>query len=751
METFRELWAGIIYMFRRWRGKETDKQARRMAAHQGVFGHSRSRIPSDGSARSKSLIHNSQEKKREKPTSPSGQVEFGRLDEVLVDVEREVYLGSERQWLGVGDGRDYVLESLTRETSEGFEDAVAKELYKRGYTLRGIILPLFRSWTQHSLSKTEASRHNKGRTVSRNVDIEQGHVRDGSRNRSWWRSIYQRVSQSGGEDEQEKHLSPRPKRKSASRPKDPPQALPLIKEMPMPGTDYAYEDPPPPSTLNAYRSSRLADNGRRIPCEASPRASPPIPIFSRRSPEPARLMLNPPAQLNRSDSLLNRVFAYLGSDAHTTNTELDHGTESQPSRSTSLWRAGSANVVPKHVPESPSVMQANVSYGADPQPVTPVRGDFSGASQDEEPPTLPPKRSHIRDMADHFATPSSSPLPQQSPPGIDRIPVRCGSQVDPPLLPRPPRIPGSGTGHDLPSPLPPLLADLESRRQIPDQGGYVDPGTIYQPPTPDPRLRPPSQESLVVGPSSPSILERPRRASRNESLLRPFPEPVHHSLPNMGPTRFTPPRSKLTIPAPLAQPLPRGSGSLKRNRTNTLPAPEQPAPPNEEPYREPHLRRHSQPVPVSRHTTDHNSVPYLPNSPSRNPHRRTSQPLPVLQEASYPHMSRPTSPPQRSSRRMSSPPMSTLPLNNRPTRSNAVHRKSPGSPTRATSPHKSLLTELRSVPPIDSNNFSRYPVPGPGQETGSPSRVNRIGPLSSPFVNIHMLPSPTSSPRSDVE
>lgn len=143
METFRELRAGTVYIFQKWRGKETDKQARRVAAHQGVFGHSRSRIPGDGSAQTESLIHNDQEKKREqRTTSPLSRVEPGRLGEVLVDVEREVYLGSERQWFGLGDSHHYVLGSITREKSEGFEDAVARELYKRGYTLRGKILPV---------------------------------------------------------------------------------------------------------------------------------------------------------------------------------------------------------------------------------------------------------------------------------------------------------------------------------------------------------------------------------------------------------------------------------------------------------------------------------------------------------------------------------------------------------------------------------------------------------------------------------
>jgi len=152
METFRELWAGIIYMFQRWRGKETDKQARRVAAHQGVFGHSRSRILSDGSTQSRALIRDTQEKKWEKKgVSPLSRVESERLEnKVLVDVEREVYLGSERQWFGFGDSHHYVLGSITREKSEGFEDAVVKELYKRGYTLRGKALTTLPTGTQHS-------------------------------------------------------------------------------------------------------------------------------------------------------------------------------------------------------------------------------------------------------------------------------------------------------------------------------------------------------------------------------------------------------------------------------------------------------------------------------------------------------------------------------------------------------------------------------------------------------------------------
>lgn len=597
---------------------------------------------------------------------------------------------------------------------------------------------IFQPWTQHSSSKTEANKHKKGRSVSRDVDVEQGHVRGGSNGRSWWRSIYQRVSQSGGDDEQEKYLSPHPKRKSVSRPKDPVQALPLIQETPTGGTGYAYEDPPPPSTLGAYRSSRFANNERKIPRKAPPRVSPPTSDFAHQSTEPAKPKANPPAQLGRSDSLLGRVFAYLGSDAHATNTDLDHGTESQPSRPTSLWKAGSVTVVPTHVRERSTVNQVNVSYGIDPRPVAPARGDVAGTGgipgQGEETPA--PQRSHIRDGADHFVT------PPQPFPVVDHPPVRHDSPANPVPPPQPPGIPEPSAGYDLSFPL------------LSPRAGHVDPRTTHPFQMPDPRSRSPPQQYPLAGPSPPSNLARPRRISRNETLLRPFPEPVHRP-PNVGPTKFTPSRSELEMPVPLVQPLPRGSGSLKRNRMNTLPHLEQHVPPNDETYRESRSRRHSQPIPVPRQMTNPNYVSHPPNSSSGNPHRRTSQPLPVLQETTHVYTSPPSSPPQRSSRRLSSPLMSATP--HRPARSNAVHRKSPGSrsPARATSPRMNLLAELRGAPPMDSVNFSRYPLPGPGSGASSPPIIDRTRssptPRTPPFVNTHMLPSPTNSSPSDTD
>lgn len=183
METLRELWAGVIYMVQRWRGKETDKQARRMAAHQGVFGHSRTRIMNDSSAQSESLIRGGREKKRgKKGPGPLDDVGSGRLDEVLVDVEREVYLNSERQWLAAGHVHDYPLGAITREKSESFEDQVVRELHRKGYTLRGTVIP------DLSTVDTRVTLHYRGKQAQQGqVYLSRRYRRAGPR--STWQSL----------------------------------------------------------------------------------------------------------------------------------------------------------------------------------------------------------------------------------------------------------------------------------------------------------------------------------------------------------------------------------------------------------------------------------------------------------------------------------------------------------------------------------------------------------------------------------
>ena len=100
-----------------------DVQARREGYLESVFGRSRHDIHRD---------------------ARTGQnVGSKEVPGVTVEVEREVRVGEERQWLGVGDDYVYGLGYQTkrlRERSEGLEEQIEKELSKRGYTLRGTIL-----------------------------------------------------------------------------------------------------------------------------------------------------------------------------------------------------------------------------------------------------------------------------------------------------------------------------------------------------------------------------------------------------------------------------------------------------------------------------------------------------------------------------------------------------------------------------------------------------------------------------------
>ncbi|KAI0301579.1 organic solute transporter Ostalpha-domain-containing protein [Multifurca ochricompacta] len=92
-ETFRELSAGLVYMWLRIRGAETDPLARRVAVLEGAFDKSREKVWREG----------------------TGEAKRRGLE---VDKAVEVEVDGEKQWLGLGD--DYGIQ---------FE----RELEKRGY------------------------------------------------------------------------------------------------------------------------------------------------------------------------------------------------------------------------------------------------------------------------------------------------------------------------------------------------------------------------------------------------------------------------------------------------------------------------------------------------------------------------------------------------------------------------------------------------------------------------------------------
>ena len=107
-ETFRELWAGLVYMFRRMHGAETDPHARRVAMLESAFGKSREQVWRE---------RRKEEKERDL--------------QVIKAVEVDVDVDGEMQWLGAGDDHDYGFSR--RERSEALGVAVERELEKRDY------------------------------------------------------------------------------------------------------------------------------------------------------------------------------------------------------------------------------------------------------------------------------------------------------------------------------------------------------------------------------------------------------------------------------------------------------------------------------------------------------------------------------------------------------------------------------------------------------------------------------------------
>ncbi len=126
-ETVDELWAGLLYMWHRRTGRETDIQARRQAVLEGVFGQSRIQIDGPNG------------KRVPRQSTKDADLEKEPLA-VAVSVEETVHVGQERQWLGVGNDYDYGLEWHSRhqqEKSDELAEQIEHELVRRGYPLQG--------------------------------------------------------------------------------------------------------------------------------------------------------------------------------------------------------------------------------------------------------------------------------------------------------------------------------------------------------------------------------------------------------------------------------------------------------------------------------------------------------------------------------------------------------------------------------------------------------------------------------------
>ncbi|KAJ8696250.1 hypothetical protein PTI98_006132 [Pleurotus ostreatus] len=216
-ETFREMWVGWLYIWDRMRGREPrpDVNARRLAHHEEVMG--RSRLPPNFT-KARAVVQ-TREVGEEKEKAPL----------IKVDVEERVEIDGRRDWLGGRDDFGYTLGPVRRERSEGLEAQIQSELAKRGFGDDDKFSP---------------------------VDVEQD-LPPKRRSRSWWRSIYDRISQSGDPDVESAALAPsRSQRRQRSRSRHRHRSSQDKDRQRLMRQDFEYDDPPPPSMIRAHRSQR---------------------------------------------------------------------------------------------------------------------------------------------------------------------------------------------------------------------------------------------------------------------------------------------------------------------------------------------------------------------------------------------------------------------------------------------------------------------------------------------------------------
>jgi len=178
-ETFRELHASLVYMYRRMRGVETDPLARRMAVLENAFDKSRLEMRQGHPRYEKELV-----------------LEVNKTVEVAVD--------GEKQWLGVGDNDGYGLSR--RERSEALDIQFGKE---------------------------------GGYGHSDNASFHQSHTHTCEHKyRSWKRSRYERAAQSNPDHEEPVASSSSPKRKRDLR--NPEESVRVYDDHPPPSILRTY-------------------------------------------------------------------------------------------------------------------------------------------------------------------------------------------------------------------------------------------------------------------------------------------------------------------------------------------------------------------------------------------------------------------------------------------------------------------------------------------------------------------------------
>ncbi|KAL5504777.1 hypothetical protein ACEPAH_7440 [Sanghuangporus vaninii] len=159
-ETLREIWEGCAYIFRKWRGFETDPKARRLVIREDIFGE---KVPNESRSKKDARASATERDATYQPVS------------ISVEVEKEVHVDAERQWLGTGDDHIYGLDFPRRERTAGFEEQVEIELEKRGLSIRS-------SGNADAIPSEGPSS---------------GYDR---RQRSWWRRTLDRISRTSIDD-----------------------------------------------------------------------------------------------------------------------------------------------------------------------------------------------------------------------------------------------------------------------------------------------------------------------------------------------------------------------------------------------------------------------------------------------------------------------------------------------------------------------------------------------------------------------
>ncbi|TFK23673.1 DUF300-domain-containing protein [Coprinopsis marcescibilis] len=515
-ETFREIWIGCIYLSDRLRGREPkpDFGARRAAHYEEAFGRSRPPQNHPGRAGKKAAIQG----------KPSPQQRPTDAMDISINQEVQVEVGGERQWLGVGDDYGYGLGYFRRERSEGLGVQIEKELQQIGYSMD----------STQSVSDVAAPVHKPPSEHPR-----------GKGQRSWWRNVYDRISQSGHEEDSgEAALTPSMPRRLQSRSRSrrqsevqrsllgnepdvnettrPASLKPADHFVPAlrytPGSDSGgNRDSDVLAPLSVYRERRRSYRPRRQRGDSSSALLPQSPQRPNSRPRSGSeayteemgmahggglddFLVVPPSNYNRSDSLLNRIFP--PSEAGSLN-DLTRETDSAYSLSVDDHRFF------PHIPVPSGSNVSNQSSSADLRP-----GLFSIG-------TMGDKRLQVQQNVVH---PSRSANAMHAPWTADVITSQTNLNEPPPLPEKdyyPPTSPKRSHRREHAG-YRPMEMDYSSIPSLPDSAHFVPP----LPPVPRPAR---GGNVLQHPPDSPSTDSFSSFSDRNSfSIPEPRAPPTSH-------------------------------------------------------------------------------------------------------------------------------------------------------------------------------------------------------------------------------